>query len=163
MRHALCSALILIVSAPAFGEETRLLRHPTVSRDSSPFPVRRRPLGRAAGGGQARRLTATPNVETEPHFSPDGSRIAFTAVGGNTDVYVMPTAGGDPTRLTFHPGSGPRPRVDAGWKPRVLFLPRRESAAHRGLVVLSGVLHRARRRAPRTAPHAPRVHGRLLG
>ena len=56
-------------------------------------------------GGQARRLTSTPTVETDPKFSPDGSKIAFTAtVGGNTDVYVVPAAGGDPTRLTFHPG-----------------------------------------------------------
>ena len=81
-------------------------------------------------GGQARRLTTTPNVETEPYFSPDGSRIAFTAtVGGNTDVYVMPTAGGDPTRLTFHPGAD---RV-RGWTPdgnRVLFASARVSPPH---------------------------------
>jgi tricorn protease len=72
-------------------------------------------------GGQARRLTATPTVETEPHFSPDGSKIAYTAtVGGNTDVYVVPATGGDPTRLTYHPGLD---RV-RGWTPdgkRVVF------------------------------------------
>ena len=72
-------------------------------------------------GGQARRLTSTSGVETDPHFSPDGSRIAFTAtVAGNTDVYVVPTAGGEPTRLTYHPGID---RV-RGWSPdgkRVIF------------------------------------------
>jgi len=30
-------------------------------------------------GGDARRLTATPAVETEPHVSPDGKWIAFTS------------------------------------------------------------------------------------
>ena len=44
-------------------------------------------------------------VETDPHLSPDGSWIAFTAtIGANTDVYVMPAEGGDPVRLTFNPG-----------------------------------------------------------
>jgi tricorn protease len=79
-------------------------------------------------GGQARRLTATPGVETEPHFSPDGSRIAFTStVAGNTDVYVVPTAGGDPIRLTYHPGID---RV-RGWTPdgrKVIFGSARTSA-----------------------------------
>ena len=73
------------------------------------------------GGGEARRLTATPEAETDPHFSPDGTRIAFTStVRGNTDVYVVPTAGGEPTRLTYHPGVD----VARGWSPdgrRVLF------------------------------------------
>ncbi len=72
-------------------------------------------------GGQARRLTATPGVETDPRFSPDGSQLAFTAtVAGNTDVYVMSTAGGEPTRLTFHPGLD----CARGWSPdgrRVVF------------------------------------------
>ena len=79
-------------------------------------------------GGQARRLTATPGVEIDPYFSPDGSQIAFTAtVAGNTDVYVAPAAGGDPRRLTYHPG------VDRvrGWTPdgrRVVFASARASA-----------------------------------
>jgi Tol biopolymer transport system component len=72
---------------------------------------------RAAAGA---RLTATPTVETEPYFSPDGSKIAYTAtVGGNTDVYVMPTAGGD-RRANVPSRRGPRPRLDADGK-RVVF------------------------------------------
>ena len=43
--------------------------------------------------------------ETDPHFSPDGQWVAFTAqYDGNTDVYVVPAAGGVPRRLTYHPG-----------------------------------------------------------
>ena len=57
----------------------------------------------------------------DPYFSPDGSQIAFSAtVAGNTDVYVVPTTGGDAKRLTYHPG----PDRVRGWTPdgrRVLF------------------------------------------
>ena len=68
-----------------------------------------------------RRLTATPGVESDPYFSPDGSKVAFSATAaGNTDVYVMSVSGGDPKRLTYHPV------IDQvrGWTPdgqRVLF------------------------------------------
>ena len=51
------------------------------------------------------RLTSGPGVETDPIFSPDGKWIAFTGeYEGSGDVYVIPAAGGDPRRLTFHPG-----------------------------------------------------------
>jgi tricorn protease len=106
--------LCLLVPAVSSAEETRLLRRPTVSRDLVVFAYASDLWSVGRSGGQARRLTATPFVETDPRLSPDGSLIAFTAtVGGNTDVYVMPAAGGDPVRLTYHPG------IDAarGWSP----------------------------------------------
>src|ERR1044071_539812 len=109
-----CLAAFSLAPNPAGAQGTRLLRHPAVSRDLIAFAYGGDlwVVGRA--GGQARRLTATPGVETEPFFSPDGSKIAFTATAaGNTDVYVIPAAGGDPTRLTWHPGED-RAR---GWTP----------------------------------------------
>src|SRR5437899_2795110 len=46
-------------------------------------------------GGDAKRLTTGVGIETDPVFSPDGTQIAFTGeYDGNTDVYVMPAAGG---------------------------------------------------------------------
>ena len=40
-----------------------------------------------------------------PAFSPDGTRVAFSAqYEGNTDVYLVPVNGGVPKRLTWHPG-----------------------------------------------------------
>ena len=109
-------ALILLVNASANlqAQGTRLLRHPTVSRDSVAFEYAGDLWLVSRSGGSARRLTSTPSFEIDPYFSPDGSQIAFTAtVAGNTDVYVMPTSGGDPKRLTYHPGLD---RV-RGWKP----------------------------------------------
>src|SRR5215831_14228896 len=112
--------------APAQG--TRLLRHPAVSRDLVAFEYAGDLWVVSRGGGQARRLTATPGVEIAPYFSPDGSQIAFTAtVAGNTDVYVAPAAGGDPKRLTYHPALD---RV-RGWTPdgkRIVFASVRTSA-----------------------------------
>ncbi|HEX9081968.1 MAG TPA: hypothetical protein VF768_06795, partial [Holophagaceae bacterium] len=71
-------------------------------------------------GGEARRLTTHPGVETMARFSPDGKWIAFSAqYDGGLEVYVMPSEGGAPKRLTFR---GPA-QVD-GWTPdsaKVLF------------------------------------------
>src|SRR5215468_6798192 len=88
--------LLLYVSCATVAQGTRLLRHPTVSRDSVAFEYAGDLWIVSRSGGTARRLTSTPSFETEPYFSPDGSQIAFTAtIAGNTDVYVMPSAGGD--------------------------------------------------------------------
>src|SRR5499426_2096986 len=98
--------LCLFIFGAATAQGTRLLRHPTVSRDSVAFEYAGDLWVVPRSGGQARRLTATPGVEIEPYFSPDGSQIAFSAtIAGNTDVYVVPTTGGDPRRLTYHPGA----------------------------------------------------------
>src|SRR3982750_2055449 len=120
--------LSISFSGIALAQGTRLLRHPTVSRDSVAFEYAGDLWIVSRSGGQARRLTSTPGAEIDPYFSPDGSQIAFTAtVAGNPDVYVVPTAGGDPKRLTFHPGLD-RAR---GWSPdgkRVIFASVRDSA-----------------------------------
>src|SRR6266581_4139946 len=120
--------LFLDISAVVDAQGTRLLRHPTVSRDSIAFEYAGDLWVVARGGGQARRVTSTIGVELDPYFSPDGSQIAYTStVAGNTDVYVVPISGGDPKRLTYHPGID---RV-RGWTPdgrRVVFASVRTSA-----------------------------------
>jgi len=125
---ALAFCLLFYVSGDGFAQPTRLLRHPTVSRDSVAFEYAGDLWIVPRTGGVARRLTSTPSVEIDPCFSPDGSQIAFTAtVAGNTDVYVVSSAGGDPRRLTYHPGLD---RV-RGWKPdgkSIVFASNRTSA-----------------------------------
>jgi len=65
-------------------------------------------------GGNAERLTSGTGVETDPMFSPDGTRVAFTGeYDGNVDVFVVGASGGIPKRLTWHPSVD---RV-TGWTP----------------------------------------------
>lgn len=129
-RRSMFFGLLLAVGIPIIvtAQGTRLLRHPTVSRDSVAFAYAGDLWLVSRDGGQARRLTSTAGAEMDPYFSPDGSQIAFSAtVAGNTDVYVMPTKGGDAKRLTYHPG----PDRVRGWTPdgrRVVFGSGRVSA-----------------------------------
>ena len=104
-RLLMLAVLFCLISPVAVAaQETRLLRHPTVNRDLIAFEYAGDLWVVSRNGGQARRLTASPGVEIDPYFSPDGAQLAFTAtVAGNTDVYVMPTSGGEPKRLTYHP------------------------------------------------------------
>src|SRR5262245_40309754 len=96
----------LFIPSVAAAQGTRLLRKPTVSRDSVAFEYAGDLWIVGRSGGSARRLTSTQGVEIEPYFSPDGSKIAFTStVAGNTDIYVVRAAGGDPKRLTYHPAT----------------------------------------------------------
>src|SRR5689334_6146562 len=114
LKITLALFLLVFIATGSQAQGTRLLRHPTVSRDSVAFEYAGDLWVVSRSGGTARRLTSTPSVEIDPYFSPDGSQIAFTAtIAGNTDVYVVPAAGGDPKRLTYHPGID---RV-RGWKP----------------------------------------------
>src|ERR1044071_7490075 len=128
--------LLLYISSYVLGQGTRLLRHPTVSRDSVAFEYAGDLWIVSRSGGNARRLTSTPSVELDPYFSPDGSQIAFSAtIAGNTDVYVMSAAGGDPKRLTYHPAID---RV-RGWSPdgrRVIFASGRDTAPPQSYVRL---------------------------
>ena len=97
------SILILVSACTAvWGKEARLLRFPaTNSRDvvfSYAGDLWRVPLT----GGEAVRLTSHIGYEMFARYSPDGSRIAFTAeYDGNREVYLMPAEGGEPERLTF--------------------------------------------------------------
>src|SRR5438045_9622268 len=86
--------LTISFSAIAIAQGTRLLRHPTVSRDSVAFEYAGDLWVVSRNGGQARRLTSTPGAEIDPYFSPDGSQIAFTAIFvGKTDVYFILSVG----------------------------------------------------------------------
>ncbi|MGH7471005.1 MAG: hypothetical protein ACRENP_23905, partial [Longimicrobiales bacterium] len=85
---------------------TRLLRNPSMSATSIAFEYGNDIWVAPKTGGDARRITSFQGQETDPHFSPDGRFLAFSAqYGGNTDVYVVPAEGGEPKRLTWHPGA----------------------------------------------------------
>ncbi|HEY2151464.1 MAG TPA: S41 family peptidase [Vicinamibacterales bacterium] len=131
-RNVLALALLLLSAAPAFAQvDARMFRYPTVSADKIAFVYAGDIWLVPKTGGTATRLSSPPGEEMFPRFSPDGSKIAFTAAyDGNADVYVIPTAGGVPSRLTFHPMND---RV-IGWHPdgkRILFASARDSGRQR--------------------------------
>jgi len=67
--------------------------------------------------GEAWRVTSDKGIESNARFSHDGSQIAFTGnYEGGMDVYVMPTQGGIPRRLTYdQSGDDWFGSVVAGW------------------------------------------------
>jgi tricorn protease len=81
-----------------------LLQHPSINKTHIVFSWAGDLWLVPRQGGDAMRLTAGAGNETNPIFSPDGTRIAFQGeYDGNTDVYVISATGGEPKRLTWHP------------------------------------------------------------
>jgi tricorn protease len=92
----------------------RLLQTPTISKTQIAFVFAGEIWTVGRDGGNARRLVTGELRNYRPLFSPDGSQIAFTGVlDGNADVYVVPAAGGEPRRLTYHPSGD----WAVGWTP----------------------------------------------
>ena len=91
-----------ILQGYAQMDTARLMRFPAIHGDQVVFSYAGDLYTVDATGGMARRITSHKGYEMFPRFSPDGSKIAFTAqYDGNTEVYVMPSEGGKPERLTY--------------------------------------------------------------
>jgi len=99
--------LFMLVYSPILAidiSDTRLLSNPAISKNHIAFIYAEDLWVANKDGSNPRRLTIDEGVESNPVFSPDGSMIAFNAqYDGNTDVYIVPAAGGVPMRLTWHP------------------------------------------------------------
>jgi tricorn protease len=110
------------------GQGTRLLRQPALSSDKIAFIYGADVWISDVDGKQVLRITSTPAVESNPHFSPDGKLLAFTSNrSGSQAVYVVPVTGGEPKRLTWYPASA----TVRGWTPdgeSVLYASDRETA-----------------------------------
>ncbi len=99
---SLVSLSSLLVPAMAQPGTRAFLRRPSINADSVVFVCEGDLWLGSISAKTAYRITATPTVETEPKFSPDGKLIAFRAgLDGGSEVYVMPSVGGTPKRLTF--------------------------------------------------------------
>ncbi len=82
-----------------------MLRFPTVSATEVAFVYGGKLWRVARSGGVATPVAAPAGGLQRPHFSPDGKTVAFTGnYDGNEDIYTVPTLGGEPTRVTHHPG-----------------------------------------------------------
>ena len=135
LRGALAAAAWL--AAAGADAQSRLLRFPDIHGDRVGFCYAGDIWAAPATGGTASRLTAHPGQELFPRFSPDGEWIAFTGqYDGDEQVYVVPSRGGVPRRLTWYPARGPlAPRWGYdnqvyGWTPdgkQVLFRSQRDA------------------------------------
>jgi len=132
VRLSLCFTAALAFATTSYAQiDARMLRYPAVSKTQIAFVYAGDIWLVSKEGGSAFRLTSSPGEESFPRFSPDGSKVAYSAsYDGNVDVYVVPSGGGEPARLTHHPMAD---RV-VGWTPdgtRVLFASGRESGRQR--------------------------------
>jgi tricorn protease len=113
---ALASALLLVgASVPATAQiDARMLRYPAVSSTQIAFVYAGDVWLVPKQGGLAHRLSTPTGEESFPRFSPDGTRIGYTAdYDGNPDIYVVAATGGTPVRVTHNP----EPDRMLGWFP----------------------------------------------
>jgi tricorn protease len=82
-----------------------MMRYPDVSATQIVFSFAGDLWVAPRAGGGAHPLSSPNGNEVLAKFSPDGKQIAFIAgYDEGRDIYVMPTGGGTPTRVTHHPG-----------------------------------------------------------
>src|SRR5262245_21924156 len=110
--HRILVVLVLLPVLLQAADTPLLLQRPAVSDKHVAFVYAGDLWIADRSGSDARRLTAGAGLESYPVFSPNGEQIAFAGdYEGNLDVYVMPTTGGVPRRLTHHPD----PDVPVAW------------------------------------------------
>ena len=104
---SICSVLFSITAA---GQPSGplLLESPTVSAKHVAFAYAGDIWLVDRQGGNARRLTTTPEREAYPVLSPDGAEVAFTRLNPSAgplgwDIYISTIASGEERRLTYHP------------------------------------------------------------
>jgi len=141
MNKLLCGRWAMIFFLALFSAqalaETKLLRFPDLYGDRVVFSYGGDLWMARDSGGTAWRLSSHPGKELFPKFSPDGRYIAFTGqYSGDEQVFVIPSAGGEPVQLTWYPATGPLParwgydNQVQGWSPdgeRILFRSRRDA------------------------------------
>lgn len=97
------AAVLLAVQEPA--QATELIRFPAFNHSGTgiAFSYQGDIWTTDLEGTDVSRLTIHEGYEGYPHWSPDDSHIAFSSGRfGNDDLFVIPSGGGMPRRLTWH-------------------------------------------------------------
>ena len=106
-KNLLLSLLLAGAATATQADEARLLRFPATNGQEVVFSYAGDLYKASLAGGEAQRLTSHIGYEMFARFSPDGQNIAFTGqYDGNTEVFLMPKDGGQPTRLTYTSTNG---------------------------------------------------------
>jgi tricorn protease len=126
--RALSMLLFMFCFTALHSQGTRLLRQPAITETHIAYAYGGDIWITDFEGMKTERLTSTPAVESNPHFSPDGKWVAFNSNRSGTQaVYVVPADGGTPKRLTWHPA----PASVCGWSPdgkKILYATSRDNA-----------------------------------
>lgn len=102
MRKSILFLFFTLFLLTAKGQEARLLRFPSTNGSEVVFSYAGDLYKAPINGGEAKRLTSHIGYEMFSRFSPDGKTIAFTGqYDGNTEVYTVPSTGGEPLRVTY--------------------------------------------------------------
>ncbi|MEQ8871970.1 MAG: PDZ domain-containing protein [Cytophagales bacterium] len=104
MKNILSIAILLFFFNNSRAQiSANLMQHPDVSGDKITFVYGDDIWVADKKSGLAHRLSSPEGREFYPRFSPDGKYIAYSAnYDGNYDVYLIPSDGGIPKRLTYH-------------------------------------------------------------
>lgn len=92
----------------------------------------------STSGGQSKRLTSSPAIDTAPSYSPDGNRIVFESDrSGTQQLYIMGANGGTAQRISFGQGRYGTPV----WSPRgdlIAFTKQSKGRFHIGVMRVDG-------------------------
>lgn len=114
MKQLFLTAALALTTIGAMADSPLWLRNTAISPDGKTiaFTYKGDIYTVPSAGGQATRLTAGDGYNSNPFWSPDGTRLVFSSDRmGGSDVYVMPAGGGTPRRLTTHSA----PETPLGW------------------------------------------------
>jgi len=126
MKNYISILFLVLASSIIYSQGTQLLRQPSLSETHIVFVYANDLWQVERNGSIAQRLTTNEGYESNPHYSDDGKWIAFTAeYDGNVDIYILPSSGGSPQRVTHHPTQD----FVEGWTPdgHILFRSGRQS------------------------------------
>jgi len=104
MKKLIIIMLFMIYAAISYSQdEARLMRFPAIHGNQIVFSYAGDLYLVDRSGGSAKKITNDENgSEMFARFSPDGKQIAFTGqYDGNTEIYLIPSQGGIPKRLTY--------------------------------------------------------------